>query len=347
MKKHAIRVALILIAIGAVVAVALFLKDTRDRLDQSRYDASAPTSEKFAKLSRWIPETSEFDVTVDVPKALANLQLKDKLERIVGSRAGVAAELVKALIQSKGAVGLLTITGTAGTSNSPPKVVIIAQGKFDKDVMLPAIRKVMTEGRAGLSSRDVGWSTMYYESDSKKPFGFMLLDGQHMAVGDKVALEAFFIEEPAKSKPLVRPSDDVIFGHVEIGERLRRMAPRMLSVPSSVDFSSEEGAILNASADCGNQIKAMSTRMFIEGIRSLIILQHENNAPLVGILEGISIESEGSEIKLSTKLALLLDLWAGRSDEEKIEVPAHPVDKPPVEKLDTQVQNAESQATTE
>lgn len=333
MKKHAIRIALILIAIGAVVVVALFLKDTRDTLEQSRYDATAPTSVKFARLSRWIPGTSEFDITIDVPRALENLQLKDKLGRIVRNRIGVAAELVEALIQNEGAIGLLTVTGTVGANDSSPKVTVIAQGKFDKDVILPVIRKVMSEGRAGLSSRDVGWSTIYYESDSKKPFGFMILDGQHMAVGDKESLEAFFIEEPAEPKPLVRASDDVVFGNVEIGERLKKLVPRMLTVPSSIDFLSKDGAILNASAACENELKAMSVRMFIEGIRSLIILQHENNAPLVGILDGISIVTEGNEIKLSTKLAPLLDLWAGRSDEEGDEAPAPHIDKSPVGEL--------------
>jgi hypothetical protein len=333
MRGHAIRVATVVLGIVAIGFLALTLKDTRDTSDRKGYEAGAPTGIKFARLARWIPKDSEFDVTVDVHRALAHPELRGRIARIAASHVGVAAELVSALLENQDAIGLLTIFGTLGSRDDKPSFVIVAQGDFDEEVILPAIRSAMSEGRAGLSAMNTEWSTIYYESDVREPFGFVILDGSHMAVGQRSTLEAFYLDEPAPPEATPQMSEDVLFGHLTIGARIRSVLPKNVPFPEAISFASQDGIILTATAPFADELRAMSARMFIEGIRSLITLQHEHNMPLVGILEGITITPAGSDLMITTKLAPLLDLWESESDDEGDDSPGPDVDEPPVRKF--------------
>lgn len=333
MKRHALRIATVVLGIAAIGFLALIIKDTRDTFERAGYEASAPTAIKFARLARWIPEGAEFDVTVDVHRALSHPDLRGHIARIVDSRSGVAAELVAALLENQNAIGLLTLFGTLGGPDEGSSFVIVAQGNFDEGVILPAIRSAMSEGKAGLSAMKTDWSTIYYESDAREPFGFIILDGSHMAVGERRALENFFLKKPPAPEKTRSLSDDVVFGHLKIGARIKSAIPPAIPFPSAISFESSDGVMLTAIAPFGNEHQAMSARMFIEGIRSLIILQHEHNLPLTGILEGITITPAGSELHLSTKLAPLLELWGSDLDHEGNDPSGTHVDEPPVRKL--------------
>jgi len=333
MRRHAIRIGAVVLGIAAIGFLALTLKDTRDIFKKPGYDASMPTGVKFARLARWIPKDSEFDATVDVHKALSHPDLREGIDRIVASRSGVAAELISALLKNQNAIGLLTVFGTLGGKDERPSFVIIAQGDFEKDVILPAIRSAMSEGKAGLFAMNTDWSTIYYESDARDPFGFIILDGSHMAVGERRALEAFFIDKPPPPEDTPPMSDDVIFGHMKIGARIRSALPVEVPFPDDILFSSQDGVTLTAVALFDSELQAMSARMFIEGIRSLITLQQEQNLPLTSILEGIEILPAGKELHIVTKLAPLLELWGSELDDEGNDPPSLHVDEPPVSEL--------------
>ncbi len=307
--RRAIHIALALAGAAAVILVSLALKDTRDTLSVPGYEAEAPTDTKFARLARWIPAGSEFVVTVDVSRALANPELRERLMALARSRSGVAAELIQALMGNDGAIGLLAAAGKLGEEGETPRAVVIAQGDFNEEVVLPVVRKVMSEGRAGLSSMDVGWTTIYYESDSRAPFGFMILDGSHMAVGDKASLEAFFSTKPAPTEVPSATYDEVLFGYLELSPRIKRSLPMMSALGDTVYFSSLDGAVMTATLPCTSIAGALRTRMFLNGVRSLVMLQQQNNEPLVDILEGISIDGEGDEVFITTKIAPLMNLW--------------------------------------
>jgi hypothetical protein len=334
MKRRSHKAVFIVLALAVLVLLALVLKDSSDTLRNSAYDALAPTETKFARMARWIPPDSEFDVTIDVSKALANHELRSRLMSIVGSRSGVAAELVDALLISNGSIGLLTVAGKLGQPGTAPQVIVLAQGAFDKDNLLPVVRKAMTEGRAGLSAQDLGWSTLYSESDERHPFGFMILDGAHMAVGEKAALTSFFLQEPPPPAAMTSIPNEVLFGHLTIGPRLRSLAPGMLHLPESVVFSSADGVTLNANFLCDSAIKATSLSLFLEGIKALLLLQQEHNPALTGILNGLVIGTESTTVTITSKLAPLLKLWSDQSDEERNELAPSHVHKPPVGELE-------------
>ncbi|MFA4874056.1 MAG: hypothetical protein WC956_07110 [bacterium] len=335
MKKHARRLIQIIVIVAVLAALAFFLRDASDIFRAPSYDAAAPTSVKFMKLSRWMPAGSEFDFTVDVPRALANPMLKERLLELIHGKEGVAAELVAALMAHQDAVGLITLVGTLGNKDEQPRFAILAQGKFDQGIILPAIRAAMAAGRSGLTSEDLGWATLFAESDEREPFGFIILDKQHIAVGNRDALVTFYSQRPSPVESIGRLSDAVIFGHAVIGPRLKGLVPQTIQLPESVDFGSADGQTIEAALNLTDQAQAMSMRMFLEGVRSLIMLEQEHNLPLVDILKGISISGNENKVFISSGLLPLADLWGAlpESEEEGNEpAPAHvqqaPVGKP-------------------
>ncbi len=319
MKKNARRMIHAAVIIAVLVALGFLLRDTTDLFRAPHYDAAAPTSVKFVKMLRWIPAGSEFDITVDVQRALGNPMLKERLMELIHGNTGVAAELVSALVSHENSVGMLALAGTLGNKDEEPRVVVLAQGKFDEGVILPAIRSAMVQGRAGLASQDLGWATLFTESDVRDPFGFIILDKHHLAVGTRDSLLAFYGEKPPSAPESIgRLSDAAVFGHAVIGPRLKGLVPPSVQIPQSVDFSSPDGETLFATLHLSSQDEARSTQMFLEGVRSLIILQQEANLPLVDILKGVTISGLGNDVTISSGLMPLIDLWSAipASDEE-------------------------------
>lgn len=335
MKRHARNIIFTVLALAAIAVLALMLKDSSKAPGTKVYDALASTETKFAHMARWIPPSSEFDVTIDVSKALSNHQLRMMLINIVTSQGGVAAELVGALLHHEGAIGLLTVAGTLGEVGSRPHIVVLAQGAFDQDALLPVVRRAMTEGRAGLSSEDLGWNTLYSESNARHPFAFLILDKAHMAVGERDALMAFFQHKPPPPEALNTVPDEVLFGHLTIGPRLQKLVPGMQGLPKNVIFASADGKTLAAVLRCDSTATATKLSLFLEGIKALLLLQQENNPAFTEILNGISVGIASNDVNVTTDLAPLLKLWAAPSSgEERNELsPAHE-DEPPVGELE-------------
>ena len=79
---------------------------------------------------------------------------------------------------------------------------------------------------------------------------------------------------------------------------------------------SPNGQMLTARIPCRDQGQAVGVMMFLEGVRSLLMLQAEGNATLVGILKDIVIKNDGSEAVLNANASRLLDLWVPASKAE-------------------------------
>lgn len=298
-----IAVAVVLIAILAAV-----LYRASGRFLRPAYDAKAPTPAKFAKISKWLPGTTEFDLSMDVTRAMANPQIKDGISKIVKAKGGLIAELVTAIISKQDAVGMLTLAGNFGEKGATPVFAIIAQGSFDERALIPAIRIALAAGHAGLASEKLENYTLYVESDARDPFGFIVLDREHIAIGNKASLVALFSKETAKTAAVSKRPDSIIFGHLKFGPRLSALMPQGVPI-SSIDFESTDGKSLTAKIPSPTPAEAQNLKMFLEGVRSLLMLQEEGNASLTSILSGISAQNEGSDVIISCNTLPLLNLW--------------------------------------
>ena len=292
-----------------LVVLALVLRDASHTLRPTKYDIQAPTAAKFAKMARWIPKKAEFYVAVDVPKALSNRTLKDRLVNLVKNREGAAADLIDVLVSDKEAVGMLMLVGELGKPGGQPALAVVVQGRFDQETFIPAVRQILAEGQAGLAAKVLGGRTFFVESDEPNPFGFVILDGEHLAVGSRDSLLALLSGKSRKGSVGSFFSDEPLFGRITFGPRLLTLMPPELGVLKGIDFVSPDGQMLTARIRCRDFAQAVGTRMFLEGIRALLMLQAEENETLQGIVRDVDIKSERSEAIITGDASRLLDLW--------------------------------------
>ena len=304
------------IAVLVLILVAMALILQSHNLRPKAYDVQAPTTAKFARMAGWISKEAEFFVAVDVPRALANPTLKNRLVNLVQGKEGAAADLVEILVRDKGAVGMLMLVGELGNPGEQPTLAVVAQGRFDKETFIPAVRQILAEGQAGLVAKVYKGRTFFLESEGRNPLGFVILDNWHLAVGSRDSLLNLFEDTPRKSSIGRLASNEPLFGRITFGPRLSSLVPPELGTLKEINFVSPNGQMLTARIPCRDQGQAVGVMMFLEGVRSLLMLQAEGNATLVGILKDIVIKNDGSEAVLNANASRLLDLWVPASKAE-------------------------------
>jgi hypothetical protein len=310
MRRRLRELATLLVLAAVLVGLVVLLRGASDTFRKPRYDASAPTSAKLAKLAPWLPPGAEFFVAADVPRLLADPALHERLGVLVGGTTGVAAELASALLAHQEVVGLLAVAGNAGVAGSLPQIVLLAQGGFDEASLLAAVRTAMAAGRAGLVATDLGWTTLFAESDTRDPFGFLILDPEHLAVGDAATLAAFYAQRPTAAQPAASAmADRPIVGMLSIGPRLVPLIPPAVSLPQHIELAGDAEEVI-LGLRCRDEAQAKDLRMFLEGARSLLLLQQEMNLPLVAILKALAIGGEGDRVIVTGPTLPLLDLLA-------------------------------------
>jgi hypothetical protein len=306
--KRTVTIALQSTLFVLLLAALLFLfRDARDSR-RPAYDAHAPATVKAARLARWIPGDADLVVTVDVPTLIAHPLLRARLEALTTSNEGVAPELLSLLLGHDGNVGMLALTGIVGAKGTVPALAVIAQGDFEKARLLPAVRSALSVGRMGLSARPLSAHTLYVESDARDPFGFVLLDDEHLAVGAAQALTRLFADARETPPAATPPPDAVLAGRLTITPRLAELAPPGLTLPSEIGISSPDGETISASLVVSDPAQALSLRLFLEGMRSLLQLQQSENAAVMSFLQNIAIESEGSRVIIRGAILPMLDL---------------------------------------
>lgn len=293
MKRRTETIVKIAVLALILAGVAVLIRGASDKFRWPAYDAGAPTAEKFARLSRWIPRDSEFYIAADIPRLFEDERLRSKLSEWSSGAGGVASELADGLVFRSDAVGMLMLVGNLGRGAGDPHVAVLAQGTFDRDEIISKVRTILAEGHAGLVSENIGGRALFAEGDVRDPFGFIILDGNHIAVGERDSLVALFREGVPSRRPAKAP-DALVFGRASLGPRLQALFPRGISVPSSIDFASDEALTINARIPCGGEKKAQDLSMFLEGIRSLLLLQEEHNVALTRLLGAIVIEGKDS-----------------------------------------------------
>ena len=311
----------IVVALALLAGLGVLLRFAGKGLIARPYDATKPTAQKFAEIARWAPPAAEFDVAVDVQRLFASPELSARLAEIVKGQSGLAAEFVAALLEKQQTIGMLMLTGTLGAPGSEPLVAVVAQGGFDEKSFIPAIRAILAGGQAGLVSEEIAGRTLYVESDAREPFGFMILDSRHIAVGTRAALTALFAGEPQAAGPAPVIPDAVLFGHLAVGPRVAALLPPGLPQVPRIEFASADGKSLVATIPGGGIEQAQDLRMFLEGSRSLLMLQEEGNAALETILRDVTIDNRGGAVTISCNILPLFDLWVPAKPAEPLPTP--------------------------
>ena len=160
----------------------------------------------------------------------------------------------------------------------------------------------------------------------------MVLDREHLAVGTQAALKSFYQEKPVASEQAPRYTRAVLFGHLKVGPRLAALVPPAIEAPAGIDLVGSEDGRLAAVLVCRDPQKAQDLQMFLEGVRSLLLLEQEQHLALTSLLKGISIAQESSQVTVASALFPLLDLWVQPPGEEAPPAQEGTSQQPPPEK---------------
>lgn len=294
----------ILAALVLLAAMGAVLWSLSDKIFRSGYDPSAATSVKFEKIKEWIPAENDFVIVADVSRALLNENVKEKLSNAAAdSEDGVSKDIARALLSNSEAVGMAALLGKFGQGKQSPDIAVILQGNFDEGTLVSSVRTILTAGRAGLAAEKIGDNTIYMESDSRDPFAFVLFDREHIAIGSRASLAALFFKKDGKDEelPAALPKDQpypVIFGNLKLGQKVAGALPDGMPPIDSIRFESADGVLLLASIPCADAVQAEKLRMFLEGVRSLLIIQEEANTTLASILKNLSIAASDSNVTI-------------------------------------------------
>lgn len=308
MKNRRIVVRVVLVCI-LLAAVAFFVRDSSDKFMKQSYDPSSATAKKFSEMKRWISPQAEFYFVVDVWKLLERPGLFAALVGLTSGEDSVASEFIQSLVKGGSPVGMLMAVGTMGHGEEKPVIAMVVQGQFDDQAIVLSVQS-MQGGRAVKEFRAAEIpQTIFCDDDgSADPFGFAFLDDKNMAVGTRSGIIQLFKDIPPSAAPDVGAADGVFFGTLRIGQRLSEIIPANISKPGEIRFSSPDGKAIDATLPFAEQREAMDARMFLEGIKSLSMMQNEGKRALINFLESISIRSEGTNVYVSGNLFSILSI---------------------------------------
>lgn len=311
MKKKRLSLWKVSLVIVALAVIAFLIRTGTDRFFAPFYDAAIPTDSKYSKMAKWIPASAEFEASADVKKIIQNPKFAEGLKKFLGDRGGVVGEFARALLAKQDTVGLITLVGAVGDKGAEPSVALIAQGGFDKESFIPTVRKILSSGHAGLVAEKAGDRTIYLESDVRDPFGFVVLDNNHIAVGNRETLVGFFGSDSKfgghvpfqRYVPPEFPEFPFIFGKLVLNQRLTEALPKQIPPITSVEFESADGNKIVATIPCLTAGTAKALRMFLEGIKSLLTIQEAGNEALTRILKITSITEDQSDVRITLDLS--------------------------------------------
>ena len=297
------------IMIIVLAGLAFWMKDARDTLSLVAKVSPVIEVKKFSKTMKWIPEDSEFFLALDVDRALANEQLKKRLEIFAANKSGAMADLVRAMLGENSLLDMIVVLGTFGEGASKPEVVIIAQGDFVGNDLIADLRKVLSEAGSAVEELEVSGRKVLKEAEGAS-FSLAELDGEHIIVGENAALTSY-LNRANGSSPLDDSSfpEAPLFGRLIVGDRLTKLAPEDLSGIDEVNLVSLDGKTLYADIPCKDSTRALKLKIFFMGARSVMLIRAEENESLRRIIEDVKIGGERSNVFLSVKVSTLLDLW--------------------------------------
>lgn len=282
--------------LAAVVFGWVYLKDKLNIF--SSYDAKSPTAEKFAMIDKWIKPSSDFWAVADIPQMLKDEQVGAPLRAYLTERHGLAGDLVESVLNGQSGVGMVALVSDFVGANAKTSAVLVMQGNFDKKVLAVSVKELLKKEGEEVAEEELAGRKVYFEK-SEDPFGFMFLDENHMAIGSKSSFVTFFGEAPFKVEEVGSEELPVIFGKIGISDRVKPLLPHELAEIKEISFASTDAKTITADINCSSEEKASSVRMFIEGMRSLMMLKNEG-LPLAASLQKIKVTSNGTEVYISS-----------------------------------------------
>jgi hypothetical protein len=302
MKNKILRVSVkILILAAILIPLAFLLRDSSDQL-MGGYDASAPTSAKFAKLTRWLPPDADLFAVIDVHRFFSEPGLRAKvmgtLDR-AGSIWGIDASLLRSLVAERGSIGLVAFAMKLGASGHGSSAVAVAQGRFDEDEMVGRIESQLAADGEKLVRDRKGEITVYAESQSGDDFAFAFPDRNHLVLGTKFEVDALTAGEARAAQTWKSVNVDApLFGRVVVTPRTKGLLPAQLKGLTEAAFFAGSDLVVTADVACASQEEATDLVLFVEGARATLTVIEPPDSKLTKLLGGLTISGTGNRVSV-------------------------------------------------
>ncbi|HQG13029.1 MAG: hypothetical protein BWY40_00269 [bacterium ADurb.Bin270] len=305
--RMAFRVLLILFLAAAIVYALKFSGDSTISEKSRLYDITSPSSEKFQMVARWIPAECDFYASVDAWRLFEDPLIGAAIISKLQNEGGAAADLLKGLLAKGDSVGLFSAAILPASGDSPSNTIFIIQGDFKKEKIVSDVRAALGEEESFTEILDEksGIST-FCEDGVDESYCFRFLDDIHMAVASISAFERV-------SKKLPRDVSDegsfpvgVIYGYLRLSPEISKFFGADDGGRTLLYFLSQNGKRLTATLSAADATAAKNLKDALEGLRALLILENPGDHRLASLLERVSIESEGTHIRISTNIIDLL-----------------------------------------
>ncbi len=261
-----------LILIGLFIPLAFVLRDSRDDLQPARYNAAAPTTEKYAQMARWIPTPYEFMVALDPQRVFGASALGARLAPLIeqmGTTGDIDVSLVARLIARPQAIGLIALALYVGENARPVEGLVVVQGDFRAGALHNEVRAALAKDNPALKVERLRGVEIYMESAQEEGFAFAFPDAHHLMVGSAATVVRAVrgaVRDAAEVAWAEEASRDGIFGRLLITGRIARLLPKELAGVAGVSLSSRDGASMVARIPCLSVSQAENMRMFLEGL---------------------------------------------------------------------------------
>ena len=303
----------ITVIVALLAAVAVLLRLSSDTLRLAPYNPATATPKKYEMLKRWLPTGADFIAISDTYRLASIPELKNFLEEGLFKGSDTAIKAINSLLNSQTKIGMIAMCATLGDTGVPVSFFVIVQGDFREGKFVEYIKGELAKENLLLSSQESGKIAIYSQEGAEALFAFAIPDRNHLIVGTKAEMTAFF-EKPSVAEKLFPffTTDSPFFGFLKASDRIRKVLPPQFSSLELAKFWADDNKWLHALIDCSDIEQAQNFRMFLSGMKALYMLQSESNKMSVDALAGIAIGGEGATVQIDAPLEQLPNIFPNK-----------------------------------
>lgn len=303
------RVAKILLKMFVMAAVlfplALLLKDSGHQMKGGGYDPAAPTAAKFRRIEKWLPRDAELIIVVDMSRLAGRPDIAARIAALV-LRANVIdgfdGGIVGPVLANPQGIGMAAGALCLGGASDAPYAMAVIQGALDRSAMVGRVQTQLAAENARLVTEEAEGTRIYFETPSDAPFAFAFPDAHHLIAGPKEAVVRLLMSEKTPSAGDLRahwpaPRDDgMLFGRLAFTDRLRSVLPPQIANLDEVLIYADDELNINLVIPCDAARQAQDITLFVEGMRTLYLLDGRAQSIVASIMRGMRITNQDNAV---------------------------------------------------
>lgn len=288
---------------------------------------SEPSAKKFALISKWIPQTANGIVTLDVYR-LSNSPFWNNLINL--GKENIFKNIENAGLNTKSDIGMIVLVVDIDTLDKLKGPLMLVQGGFNQDLIVSRIKSQANKEGIKLTSQRYNDYKIYFEDDKNgifgTPYAFTAL-GNGIIVFAKTNDIKWIIDNKSKDMkklPSFIQNKDLnipTWGKIIFSDDLRKTIPPPWNTIGNISFAADLNEELEAQI-MATVIEGAETEPLkntLEGFKALEAIQMLDNKDVLNTLDNVTItENENMVIVDIPKKAKIMNLiFTNKKESQK------------------------------